>query len=380
MARGDQAGRLISLRAIVDERGISPAQLAAEAGISEVRLHALLGGADATMDELSRIAARLSMRVSDFMEPESLGVSFTAFRESEAGSHRKPASRTLVARRVEACLAVLSQADVALPPWTPLAEGPFNSLDDAERAAGHVRSALGYDDTAPISLPHDAERLGLYVWVAAVPGIEGASAVLRQHAFAIVAPRFGPRMQFTLAHELGHLVAEPHEGLFVDAEIREDQVGTPSRLSREGFANAFASALLLPRRGVGMLLGEVRRRLSISADAVGDVEILLLSYHFGVSFETAAFRCEALGVLPRGGATSLYQELKRLHKSPEGRARDVGLPERPLIAFPRIPEGSRTPVLRAINDGRLSVGAVAGALGVPISDIFAWNEPRVDNT
>ena len=83
------------------------------------------------------------------------------------------------------------------------------------------------------------------------------------------------------------------------------------------------------------MLKKLRELAYRSADAnVGDIEISYVARIYGTSFNVAARRCEDLGLLPRGGAASLYDELKQKHESPEKRADAAGVPPRTDMDFP----------------------------------------------
>ena len=117
---------------------------------------------------------------------------------------------------------------------------------------------------------------------------------------------------------------------------------------------------------------------STSQPELGDLEILLLSRIYGVSFYAAARRCEDLELLPKGGAASLEEKLNREFGSPEQRAKAVNLPERPFVEFPRIPEqllDCRD--CGKVKSGDMSVGRVSSILGISIADLIASNSPTV---
>ena len=59
-----------------------------------------------------------------------------------------------------------------------------------------------------LSLPKvAASAMGILVFVIRNSKIDGASAFIEGLPFVFVSERFAPRMLFTLAHEIGHLVA-----------------------------------------------------------------------------------------------------------------------------------------------------------------------------
>src|SRR5262249_26769155 len=154
--------------------------------------------------------------------------------------------------------------------------------------------------------------------------------------------RFPPRMLFTLAHELGHLLAHlaaASDAIYAD-EAPEDESyrGSSPRTKLERYANRFAAALLLPKQGVGVALRTIHDTFSRRSADLTDVDILYVSRIFGTSFQVTANRCEQLTLLPQGGAISLYEELKARHGNPEKRADDLGLPARERFWIPAVPQ------------------------------------------
>ena len=83
-------------------------------------------------------------------------------------------------------------------------------------------------------------------------------------ASILLAERSIPRMRFTLARALGHLLANREEAM---VDLQEERKKTPT----EGFATAFASALLMPARGLRERFGAVHSE----ANEVGDIAVLL---------------------------------------------------------------------------------------------------------
>ncbi|SEO14086.1 ImmA/IrrE family metallo-endopeptidase [Mucilaginibacter sp. OK283] len=202
--------------------------------------------------------------------------------------------------------------------------------------------------------------------------IDGVSAILNDVPFIIIAPRFKPRMLFTLAHELGHLIAHHTDSdnyATADSSFKMKK----RRSGEEVFAHHFASEILLPQEGVAYTLKRIRELLAISGDHFGEIELLYLSRIYGVSFEVAALRCENLGIIPRGSAASLYESLVKEFKGPEKRAEQLGIQERQEIYFPSVSSNLMQPIVNKINTGELSLGKAAELLSIPTSDIINYN-------
>ncbi|HLX93887.1 MAG TPA: XRE family transcriptional regulator [Puia sp.] len=199
---------------------------------------------------------------------------------------------------------------------------------------------------------------------------DGASAVVNKIPFIFVASRFEPRMLFTLAHELAHIIA--HHGsqedfITIDSEI---EVGR-NRTKDEAFANAFASELLMPEEGVGFTLKSIRKSLNRSGD-LSDMDLIYLSRIYGVSFDVAAKRCEDLRLLPSGGAISLSEEIRKDFGNAEKRAKGLNIKERPKPYFPKVSPILLDAAIRKIHVGKMSIGKVSEVLSIPMAEILKY--------
>lgn len=85
-------------------------------------------------------------------------------------------------------------------------------------------------------------------------GFDGLS-VISDHARLILVSRSGVpwRQRFTIAHELGHLLAGDDQGLHVDVDIFDHDHG---RLDSERGANAFATSFLMPETVLRQAAGD----------------------------------------------------------------------------------------------------------------------------
>jgi Zn-dependent peptidase ImmA (M78 family) len=215
------------------------------------------------------------------------------------------------------------------------------------------------------------DAMKLVVMVVPQLKFDGASAVVGDTSFVFISPRFAPRMLFTLAHEICHIIAHHKPGEDFAIADEEERTGSfKHKDPREAFADYFASCLLLPKAGVGIALKQIRRAHSGKDGPLGDIDILYLSHIFGVSFLAAAIRCESLGLLLKGGAFSIYKELCEKHGSPEVRARELELPERPKVDFPGLPTRLLEDVIEKIKQGQISIGKASSLLNIPIAELL----------
>lgn len=350
-------------------------ELAREAGINEQRLNELLAGSDPTLQELRKLASGLGIAPTALARPYD-------FENSPSMLFRR-SSRPLEAKHFPAVERLSTQiaqssslvAGTASTRWSPPDDvgGGGGPEDLAERFRDRF---LNGDQVGPLlSLPRIvSDSLGIALFVSSGLRFDGASALVNGVPYIFVSPRFPPRMLFTLAHELAHLLTH-HSSTEFAVFDPENSTGHSNQHthSMERDADAFASCLLLPRAGVGVSLGAIRRLTGAMASQIGDVELLLLARIYGVSFQVAAFRCEGLSLLPRGGAASLYENLRREYGSPEKRAEELGLPPRPEVDFPWVSARLLSSVLDRVRRGTMSVGAAASALNTTVAGLVRAN-------
>jgi Zn-dependent peptidase ImmA (M78 family) len=210
-----------------------------------------------------------------------------------------------------------------------------------------------------------SDQLGVVVRVTELgKSSDGASAVIDGLPFIFLAPRFAPRMLFTLAHELGHLISHHGGDDYVLIDKSVTGLNRSSNGNSEHYVNAFASALLMPAQGVGITLKEFRERNNMLDKAMGDIDVVYLSRLFNVSFDVAAQRCEALTLIQRGGALSLSKAVKESFGSAEKHAEALGFPPRDEINFPLYPKYVLNRASELVASGEMSIGKISELLGV----------------
>ena len=323
-----------------------------EAHISLQRIEQLLGGAEPSMAELRALSKGLRVPLYAFSRGYTLSNRqydrSTLFRATEQTGTFQPPLEYIAEYVTSATQLLPKRTDI--PEWLKHFSVKEESYLEAHRLALLFREMFYPDrfDEPILDLPMLLSSNGFTnLSMLRKSRYEGASVAVDGYAFIFISPRFQARMLFTLAHELGHIVAH-HTGQAFAIYERASQIGSPRSTSRsERFVDAFASNLLVPDRGIGRFLQTMRDTLGVKGKQLGDIEILLMARYFGVSFDVAARRCEDLSLIPRGGANAISRELKKSYGSPEKRAEDAGLPARPSIEFPKI-SGA---LLRAVVDG-----------------------------
>lgn len=340
------------------------------AGITRERLNGLMQGEEPNLDELRRLASALNIGFEAFLPKTSTAQAASLLFRQTMGSVKPVGERAIdqLSERIDRSTELLSNG-VNLA-WLTRFEGSHSDFDDSERDAETFREAhFGGDLVSALTrLPSLlVDDLEIVLLVLRRVAIDGASVIFNGIPFLFVAAQFEPRMLFTTAHELGHLIAHHSQAGFARFDER-NKVGTIHRPRQdvERFADTFASSLLLPRTGVGIALGKVRELYQIKNESLGDIEILYLAHVYGVSFQVAARRCEVLQLLPRGGAASLYEVVRRVHGSPEKRAEELQLPKRPRIFFPPAPKKLLEGALAKVERGEVSIERASESLNMPV--------------
>lgn len=368
---------MIDLQSLLDRFKLTPEQFVERANLSYDRVSELLSGEDASLAELRSIASAFKITLSDLISPGNKYQRINLMFRRDIPKERlvDEISIDRLTKKIENSIEILgTEGDRFL--WKDYFVVHEESYEVAERCAERFREIFfGGDTVSPLlKLPEIVVRdLEVVLFVVQQTYIDGASACIDGQPFIFVSSRFPPRMLFTLAHEVGHLISHKGdpEGFATLDWPSEDDGSSQNRKSAEAFANAFASCLLLPAAGVGVTLKKIRELAKIEQDQIGDIELNFLSRVFGTSFEVAARRCEDLKLLPRGGARALYELIRKEYGSPEKRAQYLKLPPRPEIDFPIVPERLLISAIERIKSGAVSIGKASAMLGISISDIVS---------
>lgn len=360
-------------------RNLSLEEAAKKSGISIERLKDIAKGKDFSLHELRLLSKSLHIPLS------YLGA--TPSQESEIEIlFRKSLNRDLAEDKpiidsLARELANLIDLARALPSsigWIQLLREAAKNSDDTEKLSNSFRALFCADDQeGPLTkLPNIvSETIGINLIIVPDLQVEGASVLYNEQAFIFLAPRrFKPRMLFTLAHEVGHFVAQHHGKIneFATFDSEEElSPWKPGSRKNEEIANQFASALLMPAHSVGLVLKNIRKNYKISGE-LGDIEISYLARFFGVSFEVAARRCEMLELLPRYGGRTIYEMVCEKYTNPERRADELGLPARVGIEF-EPPRRLIQVASKKVRSGEISSGRAIETLHVRLSDLFRIN-------
>jgi hypothetical protein len=241
------------------------AEIAERSDLPLGRVVAIMEGAPVDHAELRALAYGLRLPLRAFptgrltaQRDDDLGVLFRSPAGGRAAAdHLSTVER--VAGFVEAALRVLPKR-TRPPEWLEQFRAAEETYGEAQRLAHLFRSLFV-----------EPARAGVVVGRLIRSRYEGASVIAGGHLFVFVSPRFPPRVLFTFAHEIGHIVAHHRRGPMAVFE-RPTQIGYGRRGSRaERFVDAFASGLLMPERGAGIALKTIRRVLNVPRGPLGDI-------------------------------------------------------------------------------------------------------------
>lgn len=357
---------------------LTSTQLASKTNISEDRLNLLLDNSNVpSYTELRSLSEVLNFPISFLLSEHKEESTYEVLFRKQLGSAPDQVVINNFNYFVENILE-LKQDVSKVENIQNIIKPAENTFQNAEKMADSFREVyLDGNYFEPVTnLPELlSNKLNFIVKVQELgKNADGASASINGLTFLLVSPRFEARMLFTLAHELAHVINHHEQGDYVYFDNTISLRPKDDKSKIEGFANAFASCLLLPKQGIAALINKVREIYQLSNSAyLSDIEILYISRFYGVSFDVAAFRCETLNLLPVGGASSLSTKLKEDFGSPEKRADNLGLPQRESINFPLLPDFVLQRAVELIEEGTYSIGKIADMLGVPVNTILEYN-------
>lgn len=187
----------------------------------------------------------------------------------------------------------------------------FRTAADAESLAEMERSRLGLGD-GPIKDLFNLldERIGIRSFMLPVnaqswPGVVVRDATGRP-CIAVNSKEEFYRRNYDFGHEYAHGLV--HFGRTDQPDGRIDVNTQSGRQSpEERFADAFAAALLMPRRAV---LDQLQRTMRAGGGRFTDEDLIHLAMYFGVSGQAMSLRLVSLGRLPRKLHDQLWQTSK----------------------------------------------------------------------
>ena len=278
------------------------------------------------------------------------------------GAPEAPPEKLLLMRFESLCRNYLDLEAVNGLPRTAMPELPaprLHSAPEAEQLAATVRAHLDLGLDAPIRdlrvRLEDTFALRVYVL-----GQQGRLSAAAFHHPAIggsvlLAERTVPRMRFTLARSLGHLLANRDE---VMVDIQELHKKSPA----ETFAAAFAFALLLPARG----LRERFSAMHSEAGEVNDVSLLFLARTFGVTLKALRARLESLKLTSPATLRRADETIQETRSEAGAEVDATDLPDQPR--WEPLPERYVFLAMRAYRKELISRSRLAECLGTTEND------------
>lgn len=227
-------------------------------------------------------------------------------------------------KRIQAFLFVANEVAMKLPQdWYEIRnmckhagekyQGEDNRIRYAKQLASFTRIQLGYGDKAPAKdLKTRLEDIGIITFLVDRPAqFDGASCVFEdpdaksdKYAFICVGKSRIPRMRFTLAHELAH-VLNHKANAYLDRTLYD------KKTFQEFFANHFAAEFLMPEAAI-------RERWQNTGSTKETLDRgLQLAAHFGVTLDAIAVRLEALGLVEQGTRNKVKAYFKDIGGGPD---------------------------------------------------------------
>lgn len=327
-------------------RGLSQEYLAAELGLDRTAVTKIEAGRRHVNSlELVRLADVLDRPLDWFVS--SPPASIISRRAAVAGGRGDERSDYAI-EDVSRDLAILVSVQVLA---ANNAKGTLRALESTEgarspeEAASEARKLIGVTAGSPIhDLAEHVERAGLFPYSLALgqSSADGAYAEVDGLGVAVINGDADPgRRRHTLAHELGH-------HLFGDAYSADWGADTSEA---EQSLDAFASYLLLPRRGVRTRWNSLRKTYQLRHAAI------ILSAEFRVSWTTTLLHLLSFNLITR-------DEQRLLDSRSPTRADYLECNVRVVEEMrpPYIPTGISAAAIRAYKWHRLSAERVVDML------------------
>lgn len=331
--------------------------------------------------EIKRLASLYGISTDDLLEDpvsEGLVPLTVALRSVEAPPPKVERMKRRMQRLVSDDRWLREGKESPDEAWESLSSDAPDTLRDYDRGyrlAEIFRERYELGDSPVPDLAMLADEVG--VVVARMPfgdvgSPDGCSALDPETGFAYIlinSDKSRVRRRFTIAHELGHLVADHlNRGeVILDETLNEKD-------PKEREVNAFAAGLLMPSSGVHGAVGRLRDRFG-EDDPIG--WIVWLADSFGVSEEAAAYRLvnirltTVVGGATRNAVREVVEDLDglrgaraRLGLSLAMRDSERGVTE--------VGPSMRARIYHALEAGAISVDGAAGMLHLSPEETYRW--------
>jgi Zn-dependent peptidase ImmA (M78 family)/transcriptional regulator with XRE-family HTH domain len=329
-------------KALSERRRFSSAEVARIAGVLATSVDELIGSAE--IDGV-RIAARAQPQVSSAL--------------------RDATSRVRQFLDVDALLTE-NGFDAATTPF-PLVTPVGRAAKQGEALAVRTREWAGIGDDDIEELAGFCEK-DLLIDVAVEPlpqGLDGLSVCQGDYRLALISSSIpATRQRYTLAHEIGHIVAGDGDGMVIDENVFGIRTDAETR------ANAFAAAFLMP-------VGSLRRMLAEERSEERAIARMLLS--FKVSLDALAFRLHNVGLVDAAGRDRI-RALSGRRPALVSRASTEYYRQLQDHAHRRLPALLLTRALDAYGSGAVRVRDLSVLTGISEMALLAQLGPRQRST
>jgi Zn-dependent peptidase ImmA (M78 family)/transcriptional regulator with XRE-family HTH domain len=389
------------IRLIREAVGLQAQDLAVRVGLDPTAISKIENGKRAIKAvELARIAQALKVSPLALLEDDPIlsNLPIAARRAGTSIARGEAYQRLLSLSELHVVL-----AGAGIPTSPNLASAPdvagFSWLEGATRLAdwaiGELRVGLEGDQRIGALANAIEGKLKIDVLIEPYPDdvLSGAAITHRSFPLIFVNSEFPqPRSLFTLAHELGHVLAgHAEDPITLDRELS-------GSTDAERMANAFAASYLMPEDDIRKEINDRGRRVSTLA---------YLAYMLGVSYESLIYRLHNLRLINAEGRDKLkaisWQQLSSHLDDPElssglsrdqigrlqyrGTVKPAGRP--PALLLNRAREGYRK--------GVIGIRPLAGLMGLDpeklldqieaagdfqsaIEEVDSSNYDEIDNT
>lgn len=308
------------VRAAIDRAGLKHGDLAESVGLSSSALsRALSGQRDFRSLELALIAEELDVSVESLTSETS-----TSVLPVSIAARVQPNASPAVERALERVATMTELADLLSSlglPGKKLKRYSIPAVSAAHKQGEHL--AINVRDTLGLGisdLPPDIDSfstyiekvMGIDISLEPLPsGLDGVSTSKDNFRLALVSTRISAtRQRWTLAHEIGHIVAEDSQSTLVDENVWSSRAAPT-----ETRANAFAAEFLVPS---ATLTAEVGRDTELTEEVIG-----YLLGRFRVSLDALAFRLHNTGLVDYHGRDRIRAMSSRAVQLRAGRVAEL---------------------------------------------------------
>ncbi|WP_308816392.1 helix-turn-helix domain-containing protein [Pseudonocardia alni] len=346
------------VRDLIKASGLTQHEFGQQVGLDDSKLSKALGGSRRFSSlDLARIADLSKVTVDWLITGDEPPLALAARTTGGSASTALHEARRLSTMRSD--LADLGFPQAWRPPVVDLGSGGW--VDQGARLAeAALMQADRFDgQLEPGDLPHLVETVfGADVAIRDLGGGFDGLAISSDQVKLIVlaASQVPARQRFTLAHELGHLLAGDDQGFHLDEDVFDK---TQSKMPSELRANSFAASFLMP---------EAALRAAVGTAGLTESSFATLACDLIVTPSTLAYRLKALRLIDAGTCDRFRTLTGRMAASMAGRGPEFA--QRVTEASrPRPPGLLARDAYTAHDAGATTLRPYANLLGVDVDNL-----------